>query len=295
MNIKNVFVVGSGLMGAGIAQVAITSGFQVTMNDLSIEILEKARTNIDKMLSKSVEKGKVTAQDKEAALARLTLSEELGAAKDADIVIEAALERADVKKSIFAQLSQICREDTILATNTSSISIAEISSAVKNPGRFIGTHFFSPVPLMKLLEIVTGLGTAAETVALVEDFGKQLGKTCVVSADSPAFIVNRMLVPMLNEAAGLLEMGVGTIEGIDTAAKNGLNHPMGPFELIDMTGIDIALAAQEVIYHETNDPKYRPSLLLRNMRRMGWLGRKTGQGFYIYHKDGTKTPNPNLT
>lgn len=294
MSIEQIFVVGSGLMGAGIAQVAMKSGFQVTMNDVSMEILEKSRAGINKMLSKSVEKGKMTEEEKNAALSRLTLSDQLSSAADADLVIEAAPEKVELKRSIFSQLSQICREDAILASNTSSISITLISSVVKNPERFIGMHFFSPVPLMELMEIVKGIGTAEKTVLAAQEVGVKLGKKCIVVNDNPGFVVNRLLVPMVNEAVMLLEHGVSSVEDIDTGMTKGLNHPMGPFTLADMTGTDIVLSAMEVIYNETNDPKYRPSQLLRNMVRMGWLGRKTGKGFYVYNADGTKIPNPDL-
>lgn len=294
MGIEKIFVVGSGLMGAGIAQVAITAGYQVALNDISMEILEKSRAGIDKMLSKNVAKGKMTEEEKTDALARLILSDELSSAADADMVIEAAPEKAELKKSVFFGLSGICREDTIFATNTSSISIALIASAVKNPERFVGMHFFSPVPLMELLEIVKGIGTSDETVAAAKEVGTKFGKKCIVVKDSAGFIVNRLLVPMMNEAANLLELGVGSIEDIDTAMHKGLNHPMGPLALMDMTGIDIALSAMEVIFTETGDSKYRPSQLMKNMVRMGWLGRKTGKGFYVYNEDGSKAPNPDL-
>lgn len=294
MEIKKIFVVGGGFMGAGIAQTAVTAGFEVTLSDMTMEILEKSRAGIDKMLTKNVAKGKMTQEAKDAAMAALHLSAGLENAADADLVIEAVSEKVELKKAIFSQLSGICREDAILATNTSSISIAEIASVVKNPARFVGMHFFSPVPLMKLLEIVRGIATPDETVEAARAVGVKLGKVCIVSKDSPAFIVNRMLDPMINEAIGLLEAGIGTAEDIDTGMKWGLNHPMGPLELIDMAGIDIELAVMEVLYAETGDPKYRPAPLLRNMVRMGWLGRKSGRGFYIYHEDSTRTVNPNL-
>jgi len=204
------------------------------------------------------------------------------------------VEDASIKKAIFTKLSDICREDAIFATNTSSISITEIGSVVKNPGRFIGMHFFGPVPLMKLLELVKSLSTTAETVAAAKVAGERMGKVCIIAKDSPAFIVNRMLNPMINEAISLVEAGVASVEDIDMGMKSGLNHPMGPLELIDLAGIDIELAVMEVLYTETGDPKYRPATLLRNMVRMNWLGRKTGIGFYVYNADGTRTPNPNL-
>ena len=294
MKIKKIFVVGAGLMGAGIAQVAICSGYEVTLNDVSMEILERSKQGIEKNLEKDVSKGRMAAEDRDAALARLTLADCSEAAKDADLVIEAVVERVDVKKAVFQKLNKICRKDTILATNTSSISITEISSVVDEPSRFLGMHFFSPVPRMKLLEIVKGIATSQATIEIAREVGKQLGKTCIVAKDRPAFIVNRMLDPMINEAIGLLEAGIGGVEDIDQGMKYGLNHPMGPLELIDMAGIDIELAVMEVLYAETGDPKYRPAGLLRDMVRMNWLGRKTGKGFYIYHEDGTREVNPDL-
>lgn len=294
MNIKKIFVVGAGFMGSGIAQTAITSGFEVILNDVSMEVLEKAKANIEKMLAKSVSKGKMTEEQKSDALNRLVLSDDINSAAEVDMVIEAIIEKVEAKRAVFEKLSKICREDAILATNTSSISIAEISSVTKNPKNFVGMHFFSPVPLMKLLEIVKSISTSDETVAIAKEVGEKLGKVCIVSKDSPAFIVNRMLDPMINEAILLVEAGIGSVEDIDNGAKFGLNHPMGPLELIDMVGIEIELAVMEVLYAETGDPKYRPVPLLRNMVRMNWLGRKTGKGFYIYHEDGTRSVNPDL-
>ena len=293
-DVKKIFVVGGGFMGSGIAQTAITAGYEVTLNDLNDAIVEKAKAGIEKMLQKNVSKGRMTEEAMAAAMARLIVTADLSAAADADLVIEAAVEKVEIKKSIFAKLSDICAEDAILASNTSSISSVELASAVKNPNRFIGMHFFSPVPLMRLLEIVRSIATDDETVAAVKAVGGKLGKTCIVSKDKPAFIVNRMLDPMLNEAIAILEAGTGSIEDIDTGMKCGLNHPMGPLELLDMAGIDVELAVMEVLYRETGDPKYRPAGLLRDMVRIGWLGRKTGIGFYVYHEDGTREPNPAL-
>lgn len=295
MDILHIYVVGGGFMGSGIAQTAITAGFQVRLYDLSQGLVERARAGIELMLKKNVSKGKMTQGEMEAALARLSGSTDLADAATADLVIEAVAEQAEVKKAIFKQLSQVCRPDTILASNTSSISIAELSSVVDRPERFLGMHFFSPVPLMKLLELVRAVATDGETVEAARGVGMRLGKVCIVAKDRPAFIVNRMLDPMINEAIGLLEAGIGTVEDIDNGAKCGLNHPMGPLELIDMAGIDIELAVMEVLHAETGDPKYRPATLLRDMVRMGWLGRKSGKGFYIYHADGTRTPNAALT
>jgi len=294
MEIKKIFIVGGGFMGSGIAQTAISSGFEVVLNDLSMEMLEKSRAGIDKMLDKTVSKGKMTQDEKDSAMKRLTLSTDYTDAESADMVIESVVENADIKKAVFAKLSEICRDEAILATNTSSISIAEISSVVKDPSRFLGMHFFSPVPLMKLLELVQSIPTSAKTIEAARLVGEKMGKNCVVSKDSPAFIVNRMLNPMINEAIGLLELGIAGVEDIDTAMKSGLNHPMGPLELIDMAGIDIELAVMEVLHAETGDSKYRPSQLLRDMVRLGWLGRKTGKGFYIYNQDGSRSVNPDL-
>jgi len=293
--IQKLFVVGGGFMGAGIAQNAITAGFDVVLNDMSMEALEKSKAGIEKMLAKSVEKGKLEAAEKDAAMARLRISDQLADAKDADLVIEAIIENADIKKAIFSKLSEICRADAILASNTSSISIAEIASVVRDPGRVVGMHFFSPVPLMKLLELVKAICTSDETVEAARAVGLKMGKVCIVAKDSPAFIVNRMLDPMINEAIGILEAGIGSVEDIDNGMKFGLNHPMGPLELIDMAGIDVELAVMEVLLRETGDPKYRPAGLLRDMVRLGWLGRKTGKGFYVYNADGTRVPNPDLT
>lgn len=295
MEINKLFIVGSGFMGSGIAQTAISKGFEVKICDLSLELAQKAAAGIDKMLTKMVTKGKMSQEDKDAAMARLSVCDSFDEAANADLVIEAVTENVEVKKAVFEKISAVAKEDAILATNTSSISVAEISKVVKNPKRFLGMHFFSPVPLMKLLEIVRALATSDETIAAAKEVGQRLGKVCIVAKDSPAFIVNRLLDPMINEAIFMVDEGTASIEDIDNGAKYGLNHPMGPLELIDMAGIDIELAVMEVMHRETGDDKYRPSLLLRNMVRLGWLGRKTGKGFYVYPEDGSKPyPNPDL-
>ncbi|MBN7774107.1 3-hydroxyacyl-CoA dehydrogenase NAD-binding domain-containing protein [Clostridium aminobutyricum] len=291
---KTVFVIGSGAMGSGIAQNCLTAGYKVILRDISEVQLSKAAQGIEKSLARQVSKERMTSADKDAALARLTTTTSLLQVSEADMIIEAASEKKDIKKAIFAEICKLCRQDAILTTNTSSISITEIAGVVSNPSRFIGTHFFNPVPVMKLLEVVRGLTTSDETVSIAVAFGKTLGKEIIVSKDNPAFIVNRMLDPMINEAISLLEAGIGSVDDIDRGMRFGLNHPMGPLELIDMAGIDIELAVMEVLLAETGDPKYRPSNLLKNMVRANLLGKKTGKGFYIYHEDGSKEPNPEL-
>ena len=284
MNIEKVVVIGSGAMGTGIAQVALQAGYSVTLQDISQAQMDKAGVNIQKQLNRNVEKGRMTAEEKDAALARLTLSDAPEALKQADLVIEAAAENAEIKMNIFREVCSLCSDTCILATNTSSISITKLSGAVTHPERFIGMHFFNPVPVMKLLELVRGLGTSEETIQNAKEIGERLSKVIIVSADSAGFIVNRLLDPMINEAFDLIERGVGTPEDIDKGCKYGLNWPMGPCELIDMAGIDIELAVMETIYADTGDSKYRPSPLLRRMVEAGRLGRKTGKGFYDYTK-----------
>lgn len=293
-NVKTIAVIGGGLMGGGIAQVGIMAGFNVILNDISMEFAEKSKDGIVKWLDKDVAKGRITQDTRDAALSRLSLSADLTDVKDVDLVIEAIPEKVELKKDLFKKLSNLCREDIVLATNTSAISVAEIASVVKNPERVAGMHFVSPVPLMRLMEIVKSIATSNETVEIAREVARQMGKTVIVAKDSPAFILNRMLDPMANEAITIVELGIGSIEDVDTAMRVGLNHPMGPLELMDMAGLDVLLDAVTAIYNETNDPKYKPSMLLRNMVRMGWKGRKTGKGFYIYHEDGTKTPNPDI-
>lgn len=292
MEIKNVFVVGAGLMGFGIAQVAAQSGFEVKVFDVVPAQLEKGLKGTATSFDKRISKGKMTTEEKDEILKRITLCNSLEDAKNADLVIEAVAEKEDVKMDVFKKLSDIVREDTILATNTSSLSISSIASVVKNPGRFVGMHFFSPVPVMKLLEIVVGFLTTDETIEIVKSVGERFGKVMIVAKDEPGFIVNRMIDPMGNEAVKLLERGVGSIEDIDKGCRFGLNHPIGPLELMDAAGIDIEYAAMSTMFAETGDPAYRPAVLMRTMVKSGYIGKKAGKGFYIYHEDGTKTPNP---
>lgn len=282
MKIEKVVVIGSGAMGTGIAQTAIQSGFTVTLRDISPVQLDRAKVNIEKQLGRSVEKGRMTAGERDLAMARLTVTGSSEAVKDADLIIEAASERLEVKREIFQEICSLCSDGAILASNTSSISITKLSGAVTHPERFVGMHFFNPVPVMRLLEIVRGLNTSEETIEAARAMGERLGKIIIVSADSVGFIVNRLLDPMINEAFDLIERGVGTPEDIDKGCKYGLNWPMGPCELIDMAGIDIELAVMETIYADTGDSKYRPSPLLRRMVEAGRLGRKSGKGFYDY-------------
>jgi 3-hydroxybutyryl-CoA dehydrogenase len=282
MDIKKVGVVGCGLMGGGIAQTCAQSSYQVTVSEINDELLNKGLGAIRKTLAKSVEKGKLTKEDEEATLGRLKGTTNTGDFADCDIVVEAAVENMELKKKIFADLDGICRPDIVLATNTSCLSITEIAAATKRPDKVIGTHFFNPVPVMKLLEVVTTIVSSEETLATARAFGESLGKNVIVAKDTPAFIVNRILTPMMLEAIRLYEAGVATREDIDTGITLGLNHPMGPLTLADFVGLDTMYFITEAMYEETKDPKFAAPLLLRRMVKAGHLGRKTGKGFYDY-------------
>ncbi|HKZ68536.1 MAG TPA: 3-hydroxybutyryl-CoA dehydrogenase [Anaerolineales bacterium] len=282
MSIQHIAVIGAGTMGNGITQVCAASGYTVIMIDVVPAALEKGRAIIDKSLSKFVEKGRLSADDKAAALGRISLQTELAAARESDLVVEAATETLDLKLKIFRELDSIARPEIILASNTSSISLTKIGGATKRPDKVIGMHFMNPVPMMTLVEIIRGLGTSDETTATVMELSRKLGKTPVEANDSPGFISNRILCPMINEAIYALMEGVGTKEAIDTVMKLGMNHPMGPLTLADLVGLDVLLYVMQVLHRDLGDDKYRPCPLLVRMVDAGYLGRKAGRGFYEY-------------
>ena len=279
---KKIFVIGAGTMGAGIVQAFAQKGYEVIVRDIKDEFVERVINGINKGLSKLVAKGKMTEEDKEAILGRISGTTDLSLAEDCDLVIEAAVENMEIKKSIFAELDGLCKESTILASNTSSLSITEVASATKRPDKVIGMHFFNPAPVMKLVEIIRGMATSQETFDAIKELSVAIGKEPVEVAEAPGFVVNRILIPMINEASFILQEGIASVEDIDTSMKYGANHPMGPLALGDLIGLDVCLAIMDVLYNETGDTKYRASNLLRKYVRAGYLGRKTGRGFYTY-------------
>ena len=281
---RKVIVIGSGTMGLDIAQVFARSGYEVVVRDINDAIIQASQSRLIKGLDKLVAKGKMDEAAKADLLGRMSFTTDLNQAADADLVVEAALEDLELKKSIFAELDAICKPETILASNTSSISITAIASATKRPEKFIGMHFFNPATVMKLVEVIRGAHTSDETCAVITELARAIGKEPVEVNEAPGFVVNKILIPLINEGIDLVYTGVASAEGVDTAMRLGANHPMGPLALGDLVGLDVCLAIMDTIYQETGDPKYRASLLLRKMVRAGKLGRKTGIGFYDYRK-----------
>ncbi|KAF0825361.1 3-hydroxybutyryl-CoA dehydrogenase [Cytobacillus firmus] len=282
MNVKHIMVIGAGQMGSGIAQVCAQAGYSVILNDLKPEFVERGLAVINKNLSRQVEKERMTADEMEAVLKNVTASSDLQDAKNVELVIEAAVENMEIKTKIFSQLDEIAPEHTILASNTSSLPITEIAAATKRPEKVIGMHFMNPVPVMKLVEIIRGLATADEVYQTIEDITKTLKKVPVEVNDFPGFVSNRILMPMINEAIFTLYEGVATKEAIDEVMKLGMNHPMGPLTLADFIGLDTCLYIMETLHEGFGDDKYRPCPLLRKYVKAGWLGKKTGRGFYVY-------------
>lgn len=280
---EKIFVIGAGTMGSGIVQAFAQKGYEVIVRDIKDEFVDRGIATINKNLSKLVAKGKVTEEFKENVLSKITGTTDLNLAADCDLVIEAAVENMEIKKDIFSQLDKICKVETILASNTSSLSITEVASVTNRPDRVIGMHFFNPATIMKLVEVIKGMATSQETFDKVKELSFAIGKEPVEVAEAPGFVVNRILIPMINETVGIFAEGVASVEDIDTAMKLGANHPMGPLALGDLIGLDVCLAIMDVLYNETGDTKYRAHSLLRKYVRAGWLGRKSGKGFYDYN------------
>lgn len=282
MTIQKVMVIGAGQMGSGIAQVCAQAGFEVKLNDREEQFYNRGIQTITKNLSRNVEKGRMTEEEKQAVLSNITKSLSIEDANDVDIVIEAAVENMEIKQSIFKQLDEITPKHAILASNTSSLPITEIAAVTNRPEQVIGMHFMNPVPVMKLVEIIRGLATSDEVYAAIEDMTKKLGKVPVEVNDFPGFVSNRILMPMINEAIYTLYEGVASKEAIDDVMKMGMNHPMGPLQLADFIGLDTCLYIMEILHEGFGDSKYRPCPLLRKYVKAGWLGKKSGRGFYIY-------------
>lgn len=280
---EKIFVLGAGTMGSGIVQAFAQKGYEVIVRDIKDELVQSGIVRINNGLSKLVSKGKMTEETKEDILSRISGTTDMNLAADCDLVVEAAIENMKIKKEIFAELDKICKPETILASNTSSLSITEVASSTNRPEKVIGMHFFNPAPVMKLVEIIRGMATSQETFDAVKELSVAIGKEPVEVEEAPGFVVNRILIPMINEASFILQEGIASVEDIDTAMKYGANHPMGPLALGDLIGLDVCLAIMDVLYNETGDTKYRSSSILRKYVRAGWLGRKSGRGFYNYN------------
>jgi len=282
MAVKNIMVVGAGQMGSGIAQVSAQAGYSVVLHDISDDLVQKGLSGIQKQLDKAVSKGKLAEADKDGALERIQTTTSLESVKDRDLVVEAVVEKMEIKAEVFSELDKNAPSSAILATNTSSLPITRIGATTDRPSQVIGMHFMNPVPVMKLVEVINGLATSPEVTATVKEVAEQLGKVPVECRDVPGFVSNRVLMVMINEAIWELYEGVASVEGIDSIMKMGMNHPMGPLALADLIGLDTVLAILNVMLEGYNDPKYRPSPLLRSYVDAGWLGRKSGRGFYSY-------------